>query len=304
MPLLLGELSTSWAGERFHYLVSYRGLLSAMQQVNIADVWLAVGDADRQRRREARLSVSSAPFGLVESLYPFRMCAKTLFQRTSNGEPRSLVYGLENQSRKELEELLLWLDWPARRLHRFQIDHDEVGDRQLHAAAARLSDARQLLARLAAGESPGLPANGERVLPNAPVLDRLSLFLAMRDLRWAPEQQRRFAVAVDDEILNYRLLFKGRESIRVFGREWPSLRIEMTELDDDGEPGHIVTFWISDDARHLPLQGHSAHALGDFLMRLVEWRGDVVVDTRCEADGFAFRSRGDAVEPEEVEGLP
>ncbi len=287
--LLWGFLASSLhAGEAFRYELSYRGIFSAMQKVRIADVRLWIGGVDADGRRSARLTVTSAPYGLVENLYPFRLCAKSLFS-TRRGRPRdTLLYGLENQSGGELEERLLWLDWPRHQMKRFQREVKPVDLKTLRAAAVRLSDARRLLRELEGGKVPDLPAAGVYPLPREVVFDRLSLFLLLRELEWKPGDRRDFRVAVDDELLRYRLSFLRRERIAVGGITRRARRIEMSEFDEQGKVGHVVTFWIGDEAPHPPLKGHSAHALGDFVMRLVDWSAASDEAEGCAAPGFAF----------------
>ncbi len=286
--LVLAWFGSAVADERFHYLASYRGLLSAFQNVRIADVRLAIRNVEPAGRRVARLTVSSQPFGFVESLYPFRLCGKSLYERRRGGGVRTLLYGLENQSPKELSEQLLWLDWSSGSLRRYEMENKVVDASLKHAAEGLLADMPALHARLRRGVAPRLPFRGKLSLPTQAVLDRLSLFLRMRDLDWVARQRYYFDVAVDDEILHYRLVYRGREKTRVLGKEHASIRVEMTELDDKGQPGHIVTFWFSDDARRLPLKGHSAHAAGDFLLQLLDHDEKEVVESRCAGDGFSL----------------
>ncbi len=288
---VLAGFGSAVADEQLHYLASYRGLLSAFQNVRIADVRLAIQDVQPAGRRVARLTVSSQPFGFVESLYPFRLCGKSLYEQRPDGGLRTLLYGLENQSPKELSEQLLWLDWSSGLLRRYELESKVVDSTLKRAAEGLLADMPALHARLRRGVAPRLPFRGKLKLPAQAVLDRLSLFLRMRDLDWVARQQYRFDVAVDDEILHYRLVYRGREKTRVLGKEYASRRVEMTELDDKGQPGHIVTFWFSDDARRLPIKGHSAHAAGDFLLQLLDHDEKAVVDGRCASDGFSLMLR-------------
>lgn len=277
------------AGEMFHFEAGYRGLFSAMQTVRIADVRLWVGKIDSHGRRAAQLTVTSAPYGVVENLYPFRLCAKTLFATRQEQPRRTLIYGIENQSADELEEQLLWLHWEKHQIKRLQRKLDHFDATTLHAAITRLSDTKSLLRSLEQGKALDLPVRETFPLPRQTVLDRLSLFLLLRQLEWKPGDRRDFPVAVDDELVRYQLRFIRRERITVDSTTSLARRIEMTELDEGGKAGHVVTFWIGDKAPYLPLKGHSAHPLGDFVIRLIDWK--TVDDTEpagCSAPGFAF----------------
>jgi len=286
--LVFAGSGSAVADEHFHFLASYRGLLSAFQNVRIADVRLAIRDVEPTGRRVARLTVSSQPFGFVESLYPFRLCGKSLYEQRQDGGLRTLLYGLENQSPKALSEQLLWLDWSSGSLRRYELESKVVDSTLKRAAEGLLADMSALHARLRRGGAPRLPFRGKLKLPAQAVLDRLSLFLRVRDLDWVAHQQYHFDVAVGDEILHYRLVYRGREKTRVLGKEYASRRVEMAELDDTGRSGHIVTFWFSDDARRLPIKGHSAHAAGDFLLQLLDHDEKVVTDSHCASDGFSL----------------
>lgn len=247
--LLGGAALAGQTLERLDYQVSYRGLLSLGQDVQIADVSLHTrGLGDSPFVRELSLEASSEAYPAVESVYPIRYRFRTWL----SGDGARLV-GFETYEKTQgLRHRLYLRDGSARGVKRL-----DMPDRA----------ARRAIAQLAAGDTP--PGVADEDL----LLDRLGLLQHVRRAQLAEAKEFRFAVTNGRHPLVYRVLVEAAQTVEIGGHSVPAwkLRFDGSRVRDDGteEPAHRpVSIWLSRAPGHLPLRADSRHAVGLFRVEL------------------------------------
>lgn len=266
----------SGGDESMRYLVSYRGIFSGMAWIDIADAELharRLGDAI-EGLRELELRVSSEPHGFVESVYPFRYRARSLFRPDDLG---TLAFERFKQTKKRRHDLF-WLDRDQGRVVRFRPDGKNPQQAGLPDDLSALIDPDRVM------RCEGMGAT----LGTTPVFDRLSLLHRIRGLDL---DQAEHLVSVTDgkRRLTYRITREKTESVEAAGRVWPAWKLKVVQVDaadgsDDELPsdhpaeqaGQVrgrahrpVFLWLSRDADRLPLLFENRHAIGRFTVRLM-----------------------------------
>lgn len=247
-------------GEALRYLVSYRGIFSAMAWVDIADAVLRERQLDEAAEplRELALFVTSEPHDFVESVYPFRYRARSLYVPA---QPGSLAFERYKETSKRKHDLF-WLDRDQGHVMRFRPDGQQPDRAELPPRLTALLDPQRQM------RCEGLGA----ALDQSPVFDRLGL---LRRLRTLDLRQRTHRVPVTDgkRRLTYRITREAEETVEAAGRRWPAwkLRVEqMVQHGSDDEPHRPVYVWLSRGAERLPLLFENSHAIGRFAVRLAD----------------------------------
>ena len=260
--------------ESLRYLVSYQGLFSAMSWIDVADAVLheRVLDSGEAPVRELALFVTSEPHGFVESVYPFRYRARSLFQP---GESGSLAFERYKQTKRRKHDLY-WLDYAEGHVVRFRPDGSQPERAKLPDELARLLDPQGRMRC----EGLGAPLN------QVPVFDRLSLLHRLRGLDYERRGAHRVAVTDGKRRLTYRITRQASETVEAAGRRWPAWKLEVVQVaaqsegEGEGEgskPHRPVHVWVSSDSRRLPLRFENRHAIGRFAVHLadIDYRGSV-----------------------------
>lgn len=255
---LAGALTPALAAETLDYRVYYKGLLSAMQAVSIADASLVTDTADGGGLEVSTLSLSSAAHEVVDALYPIRYRLRSVHD-AAGGNLRLIE---RFKRTRKVKHDLAWVDRPAGRLH--YLKAKEQGPAATLPAAlhpwvgkARFGDA-------------GTPA---RAVP-AVLLDRLALLQVLRHRIPAAGQVLTLPVTDGPEEFHYQVRLAGIETIEVGGRSRPAwrLRVEGFKVGRDGTTGEAdhapISMWIGRDAERIPLRFKIEHSVGDFT---VDW---------------------------------
>lgn len=279
--LLLGALGAATAApapEQLSFRVYYKGLLSAMQELPIAEARLVTEQADAGRTQVSTLSLSSAAHDVVDALYPIRYRLRSLFDLR---EGRLRATERYKQTR-EVKHDLAWVDDSAGRLHYLRADPDAGTPPASLPPALRPwlwgSDFQ-------ATDRPAVAVPGG-------LLDRLALVQALR--RRIPGQGQTLSLPVTDgsKLYRYEVRLDGSEALQLGGQSHPAWRLRVDGYQRSGEgaeePKHAPVFvWISRDARRVPLRFHMDHRVGGFT---VEWSSSdlpvtVAMDTPIPAAG-------------------
>lgn len=249
------------ATESLSYRVYYQGLLSAMSRLPIADATLQATASGDGAVEVSTLSLSSAGYAVVDSLYPIRYRLRSLY-----GTEQGQLLAFERYKRtRKFKHDLAWLDAEAGQLHYLRADDDTATPAAQLPRRLRpwLSEA----AFRAASEPPLAVAAG--------VLDRLSLLQRLRQQPPAAGQQQLLTLTDGRKYYRYRVTGVGRDSVTLAGRRLDAwrLRVEGFEVvagsERLGEAEHPpIDVWLSDDPRRLPLRLQIDHAVGEFT---VDW---------------------------------
>ena len=259
----------AFLGERLHYRLAYRGVLSPLGWTEVGDVVLRTAPRalplGGREAYESSLFATTEHHAWVESLYPFRYRLRTLFALSPDG---SLAFERFKQDRR-LKHELVWVDRQKGRIQRYSLESGGEGP-----APARVPEP------LAAWARPGERYRLDSARPLAAAeqaegaLDRLGLLQVLRQR--LPAEGERLSLPVTDgrKRFLYRIRNQGRERLEAAGREWPTwrLRVEKVRLLEggaerpDGEP---ATLWVGTGPRHVPVRLEEQIALGRVTMELV-----------------------------------
>lgn len=254
------------------YRVYYKGWLSAMQELPIAEARLVTEPAEQGRLQVSTLSLSSAAHDMVDAVYPIRYRLRSVYDRH---QARLLAMERFKRTRRVKHDLA-WVDETDGRLHYLRADAKASGPPVPDEVKTWLLDTRF-------GDA-GKPAP---VVP-AGLLDRLALLQALRQRIPAPGQVLGLPVTDGPKLFRYEARLDGSESIQAGGRTWPAWRLRVDGYEQarqsgaDGQPDHAPVYvWISRDPQRLPLRFHIDHRVGGFT---VEWvPGDVAVAVALDA---------------------
>lgn len=267
------------ASETLSYRVYYKGLLSAMSEVPIAEARLVTEQAPGTLE-VSTLTLSSAAHDVVDALYPIRYRLRALYDV---GDQR--LVGIERYKRtRKTKHDLAWLDAGNGRLHYLKADPSApvvTVPASLHAWATTT----------AMRGTQGSPV----AVPPA-LLDRLTLLQTLR--RRIPAMGEVLALPVTDgpNTYRYQVRLDGTATLSLAGRRWNTwrLRVEGYEQKLDGglsdEPDHAPIYvWISRDAQRLPLQFRIEHTVGDFTVAWVPGSlpVDIAMDVPPVTDSWA-----------------
>lgn len=241
--------TASMAVERLDFQVTYRGVFSLGEDMQIADVTLSTAPGDPAAGlREVGLEASSAAYPLVESLYPIRYRFRSWADL-----PDGHLVGFESYERTTRQRHRLYLRDDSRRgVRRFDLESGAGAEE---------------LAQLAAGVRPAVVASG------APLFDRLGLLAWLRAQDLVSGAEYRLEVTDGHDRLGYQVRVEGAQTLRLGAVAVAALklRLDATERRADGRDRTAhppVYLWVSRSAGHLPLRIDSRHAIGLFRLEL------------------------------------
>ncbi len=245
---LLAAYSTFAGGEQLAYRVSYQGVFSFGEAMPIADLTLRTDAADGERGLAAvSLDATSAPYALVESLYPIR------YRLRSWAEPgQGDLVAFESYEHTRKRRHRLYLRSTGRAMVRLDLESGA---------------GREQLAQLIAGGRP------DSVPPEAELFDRLGLLQWLRAQRLSEGAEFRLPVTNGEDDLVYRVRVEAAQTLHLDGGAYAAwkLRMDGSRVDHAGAQEPVqrpVYLWLSRDARHLPLRVDSRHPIGLFRVEL------------------------------------
>ena len=270
LAIVLGWPSLSFA-ETLEFKASFRGMLTAYQELAIGDVTLEVEQTgvslDGEPVMRARLAASSKAYPVVEQFYPYRYEFTSYHQ---DARSRSLAFERRKETSRLRHDLLL-LDWEGEAVRRFGIDRpDQAPQLAIQSPPALIGTLR----------SAGLPDYGTRLTPFTESLetpppttvDRLALLQQIRALPMVPEASRDLTVTDGKEFIHYQVTVARRETIQTDAgpRGAWKVRVEGFEMDRGEERlrHRPVYIWLGDDERRRPLRFVSRNALGTFTVEM------------------------------------
>lgn len=267
---LMGAAVSAQATESLSYRIYYKGLLSAMSEVPIAEARLRTERAPGNLEIST-LTLSSAAHDVVDALYPIRYRLRAVYDLADHR-----LVGMERVKRtRKFKHDLAWLDGATGRLH--YLKADPAGP------VVTLPDpVRPWVGQRAITGRAGKPVT----VPLA-LLDRLTLLQDLRRDLPSVGQVRELAVTDGPKRYRYTARLDGTDILTMAGQHRPTwrLRVDGYEIQADGrassEPDHPPIYvWISRDAQRLPLQFRIDHSVGDFTVAWVP--GQLPVDVAMD----------------------
>lgn len=283
---------------KLHYQASYTGVLSLFQQLDIADVWYgdnAIGAAKNgDLLQHVTLSVSSENFSTVERLYPFRYQLQSIFKPETFQTVLFEKLKTTKKSKKTRHRVGLF------DLHDHQVQVYSSANKQVSITPVQVkhfvdeADANVIEKQL------NLQVNGAplQYLEGATLVDRLTLLSAIRNQLLKGDEKQQYLVTNGRELIVYRVQL-GKQELVQLGKnkiKATKVKIEAFDLEKDNKSvnGYVyagdtsigsyanlgqegwgdyrhppVYIWFSADDRRLPLKFVNHHALGEFVIELV-----------------------------------
>ncbi len=97
----------------------------------------------------------------------------------------------------------------------------------------------------------------EKVSPDNCVYDMMNLFQRARSFdpkNWEVGKEIKVDVTDGTKIISAKLVYKGRETVKADdGKKYSCLRLSYIEIDKNKEK-EIACFFVTDDARHIPIR--------------------------------------------------
>lgn len=91
------------------------------------------------------------------------------------------------------------------------------------------------------------------------IMDMMSMFLRARSFdpaTWVTGQRIHFLMADGDEVEDQVIVYRGKEKFLMesTGITYRCLKLSFVELQENGKEKEIITFFVTDDANHLPVR--------------------------------------------------
>jgi len=240
--------------EQLNYRASYSGFFSVGSQIPIADVVLTTqtvaSDADYL---ETELSVTSAPYDFVESLYPIRYRFRSWYWRDRSASLASEYY----EKTKSEKHNLIYLDDPEKDF----VTRNLLKSNEIDLLSLQAGDY---------AEENGLSPTGRLT---GSQFDRLGLLQRVRYLNLVPGQELELPVTNGKALMRYRVRVEAAENLLIAGRSQAALKLrfdgmEQDENDHEQHAHRPVFIWLSNDVERVPLKVVSRQALGKFVLEL------------------------------------
>jgi len=274
----------AYLGEHLNYTISYRGVFSAMNWVDIADAELQTERSafNGQPVYRSHLQVSTEAYGKMEQFYPLRYRFESYF---STDLQRTLLFDEQKKTHKERREIV-WVDWEQREANRYKQKASKAtkeGNRE-EWEQFDFGAYGQLKEKKANGLPPILTeldttdqgqfrqARGANLRRLSNILDQLSLLQAVRIQELTAGQEIQLPVMDGDDVLSYRIQVVKRETIEQQGQSWDTFQLRFEAFKQGAEEGEVehppIYVWLTTDDRRIPVRFASNYALGKFAGQL------------------------------------
>lgn len=271
----------AYVGERLTYTISYNGILSAMNRIEIADAVLKTDESafDGQPVFHSQLQVSTEAYGKMERFYPLRYRFESYF---STDLERTLLFDEQKKTKKDQREIV-WVNWRrgvAKRYKSAPVEskasssaEDEYEFSTTKAPVKRKHQKRRgqlprKLSGLTKGTEVFRKASGAKLGRMNAILDQLSLLQAVRARELVIGQEIKLPALDGNDLLDYRIKVVKRERIEQQGRVWDTYKLQFDGFkqgDANAEMEHPPMYvWLTTDERRVPVRFVSDYALGRF----------------------------------------
>ena len=276
--------SPAYLGERLNYTISYRGVFSAMNWIDIADAELQTEQSafNGQPVYRSHLQVSTEAYGKMERFYPLRYRFESYF---STDLQRTLLFDEQKKTHKVRREIV-WVDWEQRSANRYKqkVSRDAKEGGMEDTGEFDFADKGPRVKKKANGLPPLLTglddadkgqfrqARGANLRRLNNILDQLSLLQAVRVQDLVAGQEIRLPVLDGRDVLSYRIRVVKRETLEQQGQGWDTFKLRFDAFKQGAEKGEIehppIYVWLTTDDRRIPVRFASNYALGKFAGQL------------------------------------
>ncbi len=286
------------AEAKLHYQASYTGVLSLFQRLDIADVWYgsnAIGAAKNgDLLQHVTLSVSSENFSTVERLYPIRYQFQSIFKPETSQAVLFENLRTSKKSKKNRHKVGLF-DLNDHQVQVYSSTNEQVSITPVqvkHLVDGGDSSVIVKQLNLKADKAP------LHYLEGNSLIDRLTLLSVIRNQVIEGDEKRQYLVTNGRELMTYRVQLGKQELVQLGENKIKATKVKIEafdfEKDNKSATGYVyagdtsidsyealiqegqqdyrhppVYVWFSADDRRLPLKFVNHHALGEFVIELV-----------------------------------
>ena len=266
------------SGERLNYKLSYRGLLTSMLWVDIANAQMSfnadVLNYNQFRGHQYSLWVTTEHFKKAELIHAVRYRYSVMLDHHLN---RALLVEEQDNGISQEHEIL-WLDWINNKTELYKRREKESKDsglfRQQQPEKWEADGSKALPAFLAARGS--LDTEDKSLsyfihketgddIRHQHVIDPLSLIYKLRQPEFILENSTDIAVAIGDDVRIYRVQQQGMEMLEVNSQTRPAWKYLIHTISNRDKAFYV---WLSDDRQRIPLKFLMEAPLGKLVVTL------------------------------------
>ncbi len=269
-----GVMSKSFQlGERLSYTVSYSGILSAWQPVNIASAVLEIDPQLQNINGEtvisAHLMVSTEAYAMAERFYPIRYTFKSWFEPTA----RYVVMDDEMRSEKGFNQTLLWFDQNDKEVQRFKRSDDRMAKNEVLPPFLR----QQYKSKETAPSGFRKKGGVELTLG---MMDHLTLLYRMRLQRLKIGKVVELPASDGKDMTGYRVEVLGEERLSRATESQMTMKVKFVPQDRDEGDLDAIYVWYALDKARTPVRFYSGRDFGNIEITLdgkhpgLRWQGE------------------------------
>jgi hypothetical protein len=259
-PPLLVAAGSFKLGEQLDYTVTYRGILSAWQPLDIAQAALVnepqLQEIDGKTVFSAKLVVTTQAYDQAEQFYPIRYTFQSWFEPTAQ-------YALlvdEMGREKGFKQTLLWFDQKKEHVHRFKRSDDKLFKKEILPPFLRLQY------RLDNGLSGFRKKSGNDL--KSGTLDHLSTLYRMRLVELKSGDVLDLPASDGKDLMGYRVEVIGKEPLLQGSNDRMTTKVKFVPQDRDEGSLDAIYVWYALDESRTPMLFYSSRFFGDISISL------------------------------------
>ena len=272
--------------EFLHYQLAYSGFVTAFAWKSLANVTFQSTprqtDFNGASNCVLSMKVSSEQYALAE------MIRATRFQwrSTLNWNATKLYFSekIDLDSRSEHE--VTWIDWNKYLIDFYTTpekediyideldeefdDYDGLSNEEQSMVLnifplSHRPDKNQSSTQLSIVNSVSFPNLQEL----QELIDPLSLLYTARWNNYSQQKLYSYNVAYKDEIRQYRLQYVGKETLELYGKQVPTIKVESKRLSkDEAEDEGFMMIWLTDDDYRKPVMYTIDAVIGEIQLKI------------------------------------
>ena len=260
-------------GERLEYTVSYQGILSAWQPLNIAKAVLEIDPQLQQindeRLLSAHLFVTTQRYNTAERFYPIRYTFRSWF------EPAARYTRMVDELRREegFSQSLLWFDRAEKVVQRYKRSNNRTSKTEVLPLFLRPRYVTEV-----ADFSGFRKKNDVELKPD--MLDHLSLLHRMRMVALEPGTVINLPASDGKDLVGYRVEVLAKERLSRGAEHRMTMKVKF-EPQDRHEGGlDAIYVWYAMNRARTPIRVYSSRFFGNIAFSLdgkqpgEHWQGE------------------------------
>ena len=269
LPLLAlapcpGHAETLLPPEQLHYRLAYRGLLTSFIWKRLADVTFSTGPGAMEFQGTAScrhtFTLTTENYAFAELLQPVRY----RWQGTVSRDMQTLYMIEEIDQGRGNEHNVYWFNWANGSVEHYRrrqkvreqptfFDPTAAEEHWEEDGKKPLPPFLRHYPLLDGGLAPLIHKRSYKPPESRGVIDPLTMIYLLRrhDFNQGPKMMN---VAADEEVLPFRAVLKGRDTIRRNGEKVEALMVKILPESDQYRDAGYIDLWLRDDATRIPLR--------------------------------------------------